>query len=124
MAIINPGDYMGWGCPYPDCLSRGKMNFPEGFLPRHNMWCISELILPGQYEANSNEVWRCFSSKAMRPYLVNTIGATYGTGIYFFSPPREYIQLTFFYYYCRLPFLWQHYDTVMISDSNTMVLFH
>jgi len=32
MAIINPGDYMG--CPYPDCLRRGKMNFPERFLPR------------------------------------------------------------------------------------------
>lgn len=34
MEIINPADYMDWGFPYPDCLSGGKMNFPEGFLPR------------------------------------------------------------------------------------------
>lgn len=97
---------MGWGCPYTQTASvEGKWTFQKGSFPecylamlsvQHNMRCISELILPGQYEANSNEVWRCFSSKAMRPYLDKTIGATYGTGKQVIFHPWNTYSANFF----------------------------
>lgn len=58
----------------------------------------------------------------MRPYLVNTIGATYGTCIHFFTPGN--LADFFFSLHCRVQFLWWCYDIEMISDNNTGVLFH
>ncbi len=135
MEIINPADYMDWGFPYPDCLSGGKMNFPEGFLPRI---LFGDAVRTTQYVVHqwanpSLSVWGEFKW-GLEVFLVQcneTISSQYHwCDIWYMhtnppSPPPQgiHIQLTFFCCCCRLPFLWWYYGTLMISVRPWYCLF-